>query len=164
MNDEARALVAPFLGRIAFTFSPDKGRSCLDWAMRFVPDVSWDDLVLVMLCAEALHLGRYGRPVTGAAYSFDRVPSSSDLEAALRAQVATTGARGLPDNMSVSDAEAIEETCRDLRELGSDSLVARASAWRYEGSADYALMVDAGRPHADELLNDLAFFGRHFAF
>lgn len=164
MNEAARAAVTPFLGRIAFTFSPEKGRSCIDWIRRLQPDISWDGVVTTMLCAEALHLGRYGRPVTGASYSFDGAPASADLAGSVLAPVASVGTQGLPDNMSRSDAEAIEDVCRNLRELGVDGLIVRASAWRHGSSADYALMVDAERPHAEELLSDLACFGRHFAF
>jgi hypothetical protein len=159
-------LVKPFLGRIAFGYGAAKGRSCLDWARRSHPDVSWDGLVLVMLCAEALHLGSYGRPITGAVYRFEGdVAISSDLASSIIVRPNPfVDENGLPDDMSVSDAVAIEEACRDLREKGLEGLQRRAQAWRHGDVADYALMVDPTRAGAEELLSDFAYFGLHLVF
>jgi hypothetical protein len=159
-------LVKPFLGRISFDYGAAKGRSCLDWVRRVHPDVSWEGLVLVMLCAEALHLGSYGRPITGAAYRFEGdVAVSSDLASSIFVRAnPCVDENGLPDDMSVSDAEAIEQVCHDLREKGMGGIRHRARTWRHGDVADYALMVDPTRAGAEELLSDLAHFGLHFVF
>jgi hypothetical protein len=159
-------LVKPYLGKISFDYGHAKGKSCLDWARRLNPDLSWDGLVLVMLCAEALHLGRYGRPITGAVYRYQGdIVVSSDLANSIPVRPNPfVDENGLPDDMSRSDGEAIKEVCRDLREVGVAGLLIRSQAWRYDDQADYAMMVDPTRPGAEELLSDLADFGRYFVF
>lgn len=159
-------LVKPFLGRIGFTYSVAKGRSCLDWARRTHPDISWNGLVLALLYAEASHLRAYGRPVTGAAYRFDGDEvSSADLSMSALVQMpARLGEECLPEEMSRSDAWEIEAAVRKIRDAGSGSLAAKAATWRSGDSVDYALMVDVETQHAEELLSDLAYFGRHIAF
>lgn len=156
----------PFLGAISFEYNAAKGQSCIEWVSNSLPGVSWSQTVLVLLCAESLHLHQYGRPVTGAAYRFDGdVVASADLEASLSLGLKVyLEEDGLPSNMSVSDGEAINEVCYVLAEYGEEALVKRAREWRYADSADYALMVDLGKPGAEELLYDLMCFGRQLVF